>query len=363
MKQHHHQHTHDLKLPPEKHDQPDTPCSPPLTIALFKTNHIGDVILAAPTAEQIKHHFPNCHLVFVATQPACQLVQTLAAVDTVVDWTQLAQLNAAERIAQLKAYQIDIAIQLNPDKAIARDLKQAGIMKRISSRWRLYNWRYCNRLVALPRHKSLHKSQSDYYHLKALGLSGTLSTAELIALQRLTPLDTHTITNLQPYLSQQHFNLILHPKSITARRFEWPLQHYMALVQQLPHDRFRLLIGGTRADGEAIRPLLDACPEAIDLTGQLSLLDYFNLIRLSDGLVGGSTGPLHLAAIAGIHCLGIYRAEAKTVARWHPLGPKAQWIHDSKPCTHPNNATPCSCIQRITPKQVLDIIENWPSHH
>ena len=128
-------------------------------------------------------------------------------------------------------------------------------------------------------------------------------------------------------------NVILHPRSRGSAR-EWGLANFGQLARLLHQAGHRVLITGTAAEGEELADWLreHAAFLAADLTGQLRLPQFIAFIAAADGLVAGSTGPLHLAAALGRHALGLYPPiRPMHPGRWAPLGPHAESLVFDRP--------------------------------
>jgi ADP-heptose:LPS heptosyltransferase len=100
-------------------------------------------------------------------------------------------------------------------------------------------------------------------------------------------------------------------------------------------------------------------PEAgiLNLTGRTNLLDLVALFQRSDLVVGGDTGPLHLAAATGKpKVLGVYGSTP--VGRNGPYGAQCQTVSAGlwcQPCFEkicPLSTT--ACLKDLTPQVVLD---------
>jgi len=139
-----------------------------------------------------------------------------------------------------------------------------------------------------------------------------------------------------------------------------PLQHYIALINDLDAGRFQIFISGTEDERTALQPLLDEVGDKVtDVIGSLNLPAFMGLIAASDGLVACSTGPLHIAAALGKHAFGIY-APARPIfpQRWGPIGKKAQVFVLEKKCNACKNpGTPCFCIQSIQPNAIKNALD------
>ncbi|MFD2721109.1 glycosyltransferase family 9 protein [Hymenobacter monticola] len=158
-------------------------------------------------------------------------------------------------------------------------------------------------------------------------------------------------------------NVILHPRSRGSAR-EWGLDNFGQLARLLHQAGHRVFVTGTAAEGEELADWLkqNAAFLAADLTGQLSLPQFMAFIAAADGLVAGSTGPLHLAAALGRHALGLYPPiRPMHPGRWAPLGPHAKFMVFDKPNCEDCRQQPaaCTCIRAIEAAAVAAQVAAW----
>ena len=125
-----------------------------------------------------------------------------------------------------------------------------------------------------------------------------------------------------------------------------------------------MFVTGTAAEGQELANWLTANAAFItaDLTGQLSLPQLITFIGAADGLVAGSTGPLHIAAALGRHAVGLYPPiRPMHPGRWAPLGPLAEYLVFDKPncvdCRVQSSA--CTCIRSVAPAAVAAQVLPW----
>ncbi len=91
----------------------------------------------------------------------------------------------------------------------------------------------------------------------------------------------------------------------------WPADRFVTLFQRLAATRFpgsipAIVAGPGEAEAAMARPVLEALPEAIDLTGRLTLPEiaaFFSRVAL---FLGNDSGLMHLAAAAGAPTLGLF---------------------------------------------------------
>jgi ADP-heptose:LPS heptosyltransferase len=212
----------------------------------------------------------------------------------------------------------------------------------------------------------MHEAALNLRDLQALGLLATSSPGEMAALAGVTRIEPLTAEN-RALLTPGRFHLLLQTKS-TGNGREWPLDHFLALARMLPPERFQVILSGTQAEGDIIRaacPALFAEPHVTDTFGRFSLSQLLAFISAADGMVSAGTGPVHLAAVLGIHALGVYPGrDSINAKRWFPLGPKGEALQVVDYC--PRGAQcdlslggPCRCTISITPQMVYERVLAW----
>ncbi|MDQ4140629.1 MAG: glycosyl transferase family 9, partial [Bacteroidota bacterium] len=235
--------------------------------------------------------------------------------------------------------------------------------QRIGTRNRWFHWFTVNKLVALSRrHSPYHESQLNFALLKPLGLRNIPTLPEVISY-----LDFSVVPPLpekwQAYLQSDKPQIILHPKSKGSAR-EWGLTHFAQLARQLHAQGWQVIISGSKPEQELLQEWLRENQAYItDFTGKLNLTEFISLIKACMGLVGASTGPLHLAASLGVQALGLYPPiKPMHPGRWAPLGPHADYLVVPKDCADCRKAPgSCVCIQQISVAQVVAKINKWRS--
>jgi heptosyltransferase III len=308
----------------------------------------------------------GAHVIFLGCAYTRAVLEASSAVDTIVEWDDM--LPATDQLAHIAETRADVLLHVFPRPAIARAAWAARVPWRVGTSHRLYHWLYCNRLEPLGRRRSsLHEAQLNVRLARSLLDAGSLALPPdaLAPYGRLCP-RVHVPSAIADLLQRDRFTLVVHPKSFESAR-EWPLTHYRALVNALPPDRFRVLITGTRKEGEAMREWLSALPpHAHDVTGRTTLAELIALLAAADGVVAASTGPLHIAAAVGTPALGLYpRRSPMNVERWAPLGPCASTLVPPTPCGHCGAGTgarpvdACACVEAVSVDAVYAHVEAW----
>ncbi|QNH62863.1 glycosyltransferase family 9 protein [Hymenobacter sediminicola] len=336
------------------------------TILISRTDAIGDVVLTLPVAGELKRHFPGCRVLLLGRTYTQAIAEACPWLDGFLNYDDLQKLPVAEQVATLRRQHADAIVHVFPNKTIARLAQQAGIPVRIGTRNRWFHWLTCNRLVALSRRNSpLHEAQLNLTLLQPLLPDALPSLHEVTALVRLTPQEP-LATGLQQVLAAKRpdqLNVILHPRSRGSAR-EWGLEHFGMLARLLHQAGHRVFVTGTEAEGQELQVWLAEYQPYItaELTGQLTLRQLLAFIGSADGLVAGSTGPLHMAAALGRYTLGLYPPiRPMHPGRWAPLGPHADYLVFDKPACQDCRQQPvaCTCIKAIAPLAALQRIIAW----
>lgn len=335
------------------------------TFLVSRTDAIGDVVLTLPVAGWLKRQYPGCRVVLIGRAYTAAVAAACPWVD---DFLEYGEQLAGPTLAELRSYGAAAIIHVFPNKRLARLAKLARVPTRIGTRNRLFHWLTCNQLVALSRrHSPLHEAQLNLQLLAPLGYREPLALPKVAALVRLTP-----VSPLRPELQAllaarqpRQLNIILHPRSRGSAR-EWGLAHFGQLARLLYEAGHRVFISGTADEGAELA-VANWFREhrkyiAADLTGQLELPAFIAFIAAADGLVAGSTGPLHLAAALGRHALGLYPPiKPMHPGRWGPLGPHAEYLVFDRPDCQDCRAQPaaCTCIKAIEAATVAAKIGQW----
>jgi ADP-heptose:LPS heptosyltransferase len=321
----------------------------PKHILISRTDSIGDVVLTLPMAAALKQCFPGVQISFLGRRYTESVIAACPAVDTFIAREAFLQV-APEGLGT-----IDTIIHVLPDPEIAAHAKALRIPVRIGTRNRVYHWWTCNKRVKLSRKNSnLHESQLNLKLLQPLLCKSDYSLREVASLLQLKPVAPLSEAVKQILQKAPGPKIILHAKSQGSAR-EWPTQNFAELAHLLHAAGITVFLSGTEAEKEALQPLVaQTAGVASSIAGLMPLAEFITFINACDGLVAGSTGPLHLAAGLGKVAVGLYPPiRPMHPGRWGPLGPRAAALAASEPCQWCRKAPQsCRCMEKITPEQV-----------
>ena len=324
-------------------------------IILSRVDNIGDVVLTLPLAGILKELYPECKISFLAKNYTRPIIESCKNIDEIIIWEEILQLSKTARVSYFKSLNADSIVHVFPHKIIAQLAFLSKIKTRIGTARRPYNLLFCNKKVNISRRKSnLHEAQLNCKLLAPLGLKKEKDIKEISKYFGLT--NTSVLPpQFSMLLSDEKFNLILHPKSKGSAR-EWGMNNFTRLIELLPKDQFKIFVTGSTDEGKMISGFLEKyCNQITDLTGRLTLAELIAFINAADGLVAASTGPLHIASALGKFALGIY-APMRPIfpTRWAPIGANSEYLVLDKECKSCKKSKDCLCIRSIKPEQVAE---------
>jgi len=295
-------------------------------ILLSRTDSIGDVILTLPMAGIIKKEFPNAQISFLGKNYTKDIVASSIYVDEFISYDDLKNLHTDAAIRFIEEKKFTHCIHVFPQRAIAALLKRSKIPIRIGTTNRWYHWLTCNKLIRLSRKNSdLHEAQLNLILLSALGLKTSYTIENVksqFGFEKIEPLSPKFFS----LLDNQRKNIIIHPKS-QGSATEWTIENYVKLIKSFSNHEVKIFISGTENERLTIQPILNQCPEVVDLVGKIELKQFISFINSCDALIACSTGPLHIAAVTGKLAIGLFTdVRPMHPGRWAPLGSCTQIV-------------------------------------
>ncbi len=328
----------------------------PGTVILSRPDALGDAVVTMTTAGWLKKHAPSTRVVVIAKEYTRAVWERCAHVERIITLDELARAGDRMAVLELDTIGANAIVHVFPHRSVARWAKTAGIPRRIGTSHRWWHWLTCNERVDFSRKGSdLHEAQLNIKLLEPFGLPMPGSILELVPhIGYTSPEPTPEIRAL---LRSGKKNVVLHP--LLGSGAGWGLPNFAALINALDPARYHCLITGTAAEAERYRAQLPmGANHVTDTGGTLDMRALMELIGSSDAFISASTGPLHLAAASGIRSIGLFSMRRPIFpARWAPIGRDAYALVNDPHCVKCANGSDCDCIQRISPRRVIDLLE------
>ncbi len=308
----------------------------PSSLAIARTDSIGDVIVTLPLCGFIKKHSPNTRIVFIGRSYTQAIVEACPYVDEFLNFDKHAESNL----------NVDACVFAFPDGEVMKWVKAQGVKKRIATGSRIASWKFANDRVFFSRKNSdLHESQLNFYLLRPFGVEDIPSLEEIRLWHVLKP-QVESPIQLEPNKRSVVFHMLSKGSALN-----WSLHQYQELASLLPPADFNIYITGTEEEGVRIRKDFRFDSHIIDLSGKLSLPQLIAFISSCETLLAASTGPLHIASAVGIRAIGLYPSKRPMhPGRWMPLGAKATHLEDG--------VVDEAVVLNISAEEVASLIKN-----
>ena len=308
----------------------------PSSLAIARTDSIGDVIVTLPLCGFIKKHSPNTRIVFIGRSYTQAIVEACPYVDEFLNFDKHAESNL----------NVDACVFAFPDGEVMKWVKAQGVKKRIATGSRIASWKFSNNRVFFSRKNSdLHESQLNFYLLRPFGVEDIPSLEEIRLWHVLKP-QVESPIQLEPNKRSVVFHMLSKGSALN-----WSLHQYQELASLLPAADFNIYITGTEEEGVRIRKDFRFDSHIIDLSGKLSLPQLIAFISSCETLLAASTGPLHIASAVGIRAIGLYPSKRPMhPGRWMPLGANATYLEDG--------VVDEAVVLNISAEEVASLIKN-----
>lgn len=118
----------------------------------------------------------------------------------------------------------------------------------------------------------------------------------------------------------------------------YPSVYYAELINKLDKTKYSIILAGKGNDKEIIDSIKTQCGNNVyDLCNKLSLLELAELVKKSSLVIGGDTGPIHIAEASNIPLLMIAGSSVMEFG-FYPQSEKAIILENKnlkcRPCSH-----------------------------
>lgn len=290
---------------------------------IVRTDRLGDSILTLPIAARLKQKFPDSKVYFLANSYTESLISSSKYIDKVFSIDKHSFFHIVEI---LRKENIDYAIIASPTLYNALVIFFSAIKNRIGTKYRLYSILF-NKKVAHHRKES--KKHETLYNLDLLTPLGIESNQDIFKLDFGITLNEEIREKVKIKLRKLGVDfqkpLVVFHISSGGSAIDWNYLNFKELALLLKKNLdAEILLTGTEKDFLFLYELFNESGYKIyNLAGELNLIELFNLLSLVDVYIGNSTGPTHLAAIAGCWVVAFYpKIKVASQVRWGPITKK-----------------------------------------
>lgn len=327
-------------------------------ILLVQTAYLGDVILTTPLIRAVKQVFPQAKLdVLVIPQTAGALANNPYIDQLILFDKRRQKWSAFKDVLQiLKARHYDLAISPHSSFTTGLLLKLSGIPQRVGFRRSPIRY-FLTHKIPMPK--------ADFTIEKYLTLLQPFSNQKFSIQTELFPsqADRELADMWLQKLESGRPTIAIAPGSVWPTK-RWPAEYYTQLVANLK-QRFNLVFIGSKDERALCQQIIDQAgmEQALNLAGELSILQSAAVIANCDLMICNDSGALHMANAMQTDVFAFFGPTVRSFG-FFPFRPhdKVFEVPDlyCRPCgKHGHKECPeghFRCMLEIKPEEVLQAI-------
>jgi heptosyltransferase-2 len=307
---------------------------------------IGDVVLTTPLAQAIKEHF-DTQIGFVVSPKAIDIIVNHPYIDHVFGYRQP---SLDEMLKNIRSVGYEEAIIVDERFTSTLLARRAGCIP-LNRGWEITIG--VTRLFK-RKQRALHATEDYLSYFRMLDGSTLLPTYRPMV-GRVDEMGTRKVANWVEKVRLESSRVVLiFPIGLTPNK-NWPLTYFSQLTAWLNQKSIVPIYLGSTNNEETIAAIEG---EKYNAAGMFTLREVAELAKYADFCISVCTGPMHVAATAGIPIIALYGPTRPE--RWAP--PSATVISADLPCVPCERIECCehpkmACMENLTPDMVQHVIE------
>lgn len=343
-------------------------------ILVVRVDLLGDVVLSTAAVRALRRAYPRATIDMLVQTPYVGILEGDPDIHRVISWNQEAWANPANwlnpirwpqtwgALARLRMPRYDLAISVQGDiGSIVTRLTNAR--RRVGYARESYRWFMTD---PVPGGRYLERAHETRYILRLADAAGAPSAPE----------DEHPKLTVSPEAVARVHELLgsaweeretphgpviaLHAGARNGQAKRWPARHWAALARRLTTDLGALVV---LTGGPSENPLaaeiqkLTAAP-LLNLCGKTTLPELKALLSLSNLVISGDSGPMHIACAVGTPVIALHGPTDPMISG--PSSPDAIVIRYGlwcSPCYDASATAECRfgnpvCMKEVMPSMV-----------
>ncbi len=291
----------------------------PNSIAIARTDKIGDLILSIPSILMTRTLYPDAYITLLVNSYNYQIVRYLDIVNEII---KIDEIDEKEVIKRLKVNKTDTFIALYTDSTIGKIAKKSGAEKRIAPLSKLHSYLAYNYGVKQSRSASI-KNEAEYNLDLIMSLDKTEFNDRYTIDKKIIYSDSNR-KNIDAFLTRTDIKnefIIVSPFTGGSCK-NLSIDQYTELINKISanlKNNIKIVIAASQ-DNKPYLSHFDQRKITIFINDN-DILNLAALIDRSSLFIGGSTGTTHIAGNLRKKCVAIYPAKpTQSKTRWGLFG-------------------------------------------
>ena len=304
-------------------------------ILLIKLSAVGDVVHTFPVLNKLKRRYPAARLDWLVTAPIAELLQHNPAISNVIEfsrdewsapWRSTPYVSAARLIAQLRAVEYDLVIDLQGQFRSAVFAFTSGAPVRVGfDKPRADVWKNSPRQIPADGRKHAWQgaregswlAYTDHIALPTLDIHPVeryLGVGPMLGLDDgpadfsfpIPPEARARIEALADYYDIAKAKLLVMAPGTNWETKEWRREAFAEVARHFMQNKFAVTLVGSERERALCDEVAKLAPGAINLAGETTLSELAALISRATICVTNDSGPMHLAVALGRPVVSIF---------------------------------------------------------
>jgi heptosyltransferase-2 len=334
-------------------------------ILVMRYRFIGDTVLTVPFLRNLREAFPAARIDLMIEPFSGEVIEGCPYVDRVIPFAMKTIHTYSARAkrgklaghihygAMIRKEKYDAVFVLKRSLSSAFLVWAAGVPRRIGFSTEGRGLLLSDRV---PYRQDRHEVENFLDCLRTLGISIRSTHLELWP-------DPAAEADIKRMFSEAGWKagdlkIIIHPAASLPAK-QWPPERFAAVMKEL-QSRYRVRFVYTGAKGDA--PLYDAIEKlgpfgGLNLCGKTSLRQNVSVYQACDLFFGVDSGPMHMAAAAGVPVAALFGPTDER--KWRPWGTGHVVISKQLSC-HPCKPHKCRdnvCMKQISVAEAIEALD------
>ncbi len=345
-----------------------------MKVLMIKVSALGDIIHVLPVAAYLK----NCPEVrelhwlveepfagFLTGQPLIDKIQCISTKKWRQQGVPASLKGVLATIRRLRREKYDLVLDLQGNSKSGMFTRFSGAPLRFG--FDAQGVREWPNIIATNRHVTLAKTVTHIIDKNLALASNAFPGGPPAPLQGPLLADSRLLKQVKEKLSAirtEEGPLVIFHYGTTWETKLWSIDAWIELARSLWETKAipPLLTWGNEEELEAVKRIASACPHTI-VWPRGNLEELMALLKMADLVIGGDTGPIHIAAALGTSTISYYRATDHR--RNGPRGEKHtcfQSTMDCSPCLLRTCPQDEQCRYSIPAEKILEAVQALLAH-